>query len=349
MEGGNLMVPSIRCLLVLSLAAMCPATGWTAEETQPANAAAKSTKGSGYRIYPLSKLSDDEGFCQWVADTIPQVVQPKSWMSLGGKGTVSYHAPTKTLVLSNTPDVHAQVDAFLKDVKKALSQDKGKTAPVGNQPSNVAQAQYTVPNVIQTGAAVPSSYLIPAPVKQPKHLFHFVIRYEGDGAPEAGSQEKEKAQAAADALVQAQNAVAKVIETGDTSPLTSIAMSAKSKQLFHCIVRYEGEGIIDSNVVKLFKAYAAANEDKGPASEPANTPSVLTPSVLPPAVDSPKTGPENPSKPPSAAPATPAPPSSPERLDVLPTRITPVSTSSGLPRLETIPAPTVDPVARQSP
>jgi hypothetical protein len=251
-------------------------SGWSQSPRQSASSAqegraqksneGKSNEGNKYQIYDLSNLGDDAEFCTWVATTIPAVIQPESWISMGGTGNISYFPPTKVLVVYHTPAVHAQVDAFVHNMKKTLPPAKGSAATQnGATTPNMIQAQYAVPKVIQTGEASPNnSYVIPAPAKQPKHLFHFIIRYEGDGATETTDPVKGKAEDTANSsLEQAQVALAKALQTGDPSPLSAFVKPglAKSKQLFHCIIRYEGEGIVDSNVVELFKSYLGADPD----------------------------------------------------------------------------------------
>src|SRR5262249_8849920 len=96
------------------------------------------------------------------------------------------------------------------------------------------------------------SYPIPAPFTQPKHLFHVIIRYEGDGLPDpnmlaaalaaAGQGEEEKPRKAAKSkAAQASNA-------------------ARAKDTFQVIIRYEGDGIIDDNVAKVLTDYFAAEK-----------------------------------------------------------------------------------------
>jgi hypothetical protein len=147
------------------------------------------------RVYPLSELGDDPSLGKWIAETIPDVIQPGSWNPtepMGSRRRISYHAPSKILVVYHTTAVHAKVDAFLNDLKKALPRDHAETtAGARKMPTmdrRVTQAQYTVPASVNPAApATPQAlgYPVAAPLKQPKHLFHFIIRYEGEGLIDA--------------------------------------------------------------------------------------------------------------------------------------------------------------------
>ena len=83
-------------------------------------------------VYPLAGLGHDPSLPQWVAETIPSVVDPGSWGDAGG--TITFHAASKVLVVRHTPAVHAKVKAFLADLKSAAHEEKGtvqlRTPPV---------------------------------------------------------------------------------------------------------------------------------------------------------------------------------------------------------------------------
>ncbi len=295
------------------VAATCPPALLAQDKPQAATAsgsASKPAEPSNYRIYGLKGISNDAEFCSWVAETIPMAVQPETWRWAGGSGNLSYNAATKTLVVYHTSDVHTQVEAYLKSMKRtAIEEPAALPAAVKGQQAGVVRAQFTTPQTMQASETAPgNSYLIPTPARQPKHLFHFVLRFEGDGAPDVSGPQPGKDDAGADAVVaQAQDAINKAIQDADIGPLRGLPGLAKAKNLFHCIIRYEGEGIIDSNVVELFKAYAAAENDgqqkapldmavpPPPASEPKSDgqgtqkketgPRPVAPNITPPPVD----------------------------------------------------------------
>jgi hypothetical protein len=183
------MVRSRICrLIVVSLVLALPSTGWSEDyRVKPATKPA-DVKDATYKVYALGDLGDDANFGKWIAETIPQVIQPETWKD-GGPGVISYYAPSKILVISHTAAVHAEVDGFLKNMQKAIPQEKHGTAAKVVKPAataGVVQAKYAVPNVLQTSDAVPlNPYPVPQQAQQPKHLFHFIIRYEGEGLIDA--------------------------------------------------------------------------------------------------------------------------------------------------------------------
>jgi hypothetical protein len=144
------------------------------------------------KIYPLNDLGDDPNLCKWIADTITRVIQPGTWSKEGptegkDKCYITYYAPAKIMVVYHTPAVQARVEAFLKDVKKSVSQDPEKgTADnkSGRNAMTVVPAKYEevvpahpVDHVVQQRPGYP----VPSRAQAPKHLFHFIIRYEGQG------------------------------------------------------------------------------------------------------------------------------------------------------------------------
>ena len=93
------------------------------------------------------------------------------------------------------------------------------------------------------------SYPIPAPPAQPKHLFHLIIRYEGDGLPDQ------------DLLAAA---LAAAGQGGDEKPKKAAqSKTVQAKDTFQVIIRYEGDGIIDDNVANVLKDYFAAEKAAG--------------------------------------------------------------------------------------
>jgi hypothetical protein len=107
------------------------------------------------KAYPLGELGNDPKMCQWVVAVIPQMVRPDSWS--GGVKQLTYYAPAKVLVINQAPAVHVEIAAFLDDLKK--------TPAIVQAPAEPA-----------TGAA-------------PRHLFHFIIRCEGENRIDANVAE----------------------------------------------------------------------------------------------------------------------------------------------------------------
>lgn len=134
-----------------------------------------TSKSKVTKVYSLSDLGDDPNLCKWIAETIPQMVQPGSWCMTEGQKSLCYYAPGKMMVICHTPAVHAQVEDFLQGIRKSNVQRMKTDA-------QVRPAQF-VPERMPPVGPVHSSQAYPVPdaMKAPKHLFHFIIRYEGEG------------------------------------------------------------------------------------------------------------------------------------------------------------------------
>ena len=101
------------------------------------------------------------------------------------------------------------------------------------------------------------SYPIPAPLAQPKHLFHVVIRYEGDGMPDQSM------------FATALAAAGQNQDDGSKKAGKSKVAKAKVPDMFQFIIRYEGDGIVDDNVAKLLKDYFASVQNEKATCVPA--------------------------------------------------------------------------------
>lgn len=153
----------------------------TASSTYPSST---ETSVRSYKVYSLDELGGDPSFGEWIVQTIPEVIATGTWT---GSGVIRYYAPKNILVVSHTAAVQAEVDKFLKDVKKSLPEAKqANKAPHASSTygSTVVPAAFNVPSVSKSSTPVAEaslSYPVPAQAKTPKHLFHFIIRYEGEG------------------------------------------------------------------------------------------------------------------------------------------------------------------------
>jgi hypothetical protein len=251
MEGEYLM-SRLRFPLLASTAVVAVLTIQAARCGAQANPQSAPIPGVICTVYPLGELAEDASLAKWIAETIPEVIQPGSWNdgSRSGEGVgarvLKHHAAARVLVVYHTPAVQAQVDAFLKDLKKSLPQQKGSvmmpTAQRGVVPAQFSAA--SAAKIVEPApAAKTTTYLVPAPQQQPKHLFHLILRYEGEGISDSS-------------MVSALKSL-----TGDAgesaSPEQATPEPGKTSQqaAFNFILRYEGEGIIDSNVVEVIKAY----------------------------------------------------------------------------------------------
>jgi hypothetical protein len=77
-----------------------------------------------WSIHSLSELGQDAEHGKWLAETITQVVQPQSWNVVNGqKPTITFHPQGKALIVYNTPEVQAEVTAFLTNLKQTTKAD----------------------------------------------------------------------------------------------------------------------------------------------------------------------------------------------------------------------------------
>src|SRR5205085_7343963 len=82
----------------------------------------------------------------------------------------------------------AEVATLLKDLKNALPAKPAKSVTASGTGAAgdplLVPAQFTTPRATPAPKPAPpdaAPYPVPAPASAPKHLFHFIIRYEGDG------------------------------------------------------------------------------------------------------------------------------------------------------------------------
>jgi hypothetical protein len=172
----------LRFLAVAVLALAFTGNSTQTARTQSGNS--YTTSASGYSandrscvIYSLTDMGFDADLGKWIAETIPQMIEPATWQTQGGSGALSYYAPKNVLIVNQSAAIQSKVEGFLKDLKASMPKASA-TYISGLKPvrSKVVPADYREPEPLP-----PSSYPVPAAVKPPKHLFHFIIRYEGEG------------------------------------------------------------------------------------------------------------------------------------------------------------------------
>jgi hypothetical protein len=179
-------------LLALTLAGNPTQTGRSAGQTDLSvssaqTATTKTSAASDHTrvLYSLTSMGYDADLGKWIAQTIPEMIEPNSWQEKGGSGVLRYYGPKNLLIIKQSAAVQAKVDSFLKELKSSLPK-ASRTNSAASKPSSrghVVPAEYREPTLVRTSGSVPepSSYPVPAPAKPPKHLFHFLIRYEGEG------------------------------------------------------------------------------------------------------------------------------------------------------------------------
>jgi hypothetical protein len=174
---------AIVLALVLSQTGMAQSRSDSRSGSSFASSSADSSDRS-YKIYSLAELGSDPGFGEWIAQTIPEVIATGTWK---GRGVIRYYAPKNILVVCHTPAVQAKVDEFLKDVRKSLPDAKRANAAapkIHGLDREVVPAAYRAPALLKTSSPATDptlAYPVPAQAKTPKHLFHFIVRYEGEG------------------------------------------------------------------------------------------------------------------------------------------------------------------------
>lgn len=172
-------------LVALAFACSSIRMGRTQQEVYGAGLHATDSKPAAddsRAIYSLTEMGYDADLGKWIAETIPEMIEPRSWG--GDKGTIRYYAPKNVLIVRQTQAIQKQVADFLKELKTSMP--KGSAASSAGKKAHhagVVAADYREPGLLRASvqANEPSSYPVPAAVKPPKHLFHFIIRYEGDG------------------------------------------------------------------------------------------------------------------------------------------------------------------------
>jgi hypothetical protein len=208
-------------------------------------------------VYALKDLGDDPGLGEWLAKTIPQVIQPGTW-NREDAGTprgsdkgqkLCYYPEGKILVVYHQAAVQAEVKAFLDNIQKALPPAKDGAAAKRVSPSEISAmtvpASWATPRTMRPLEPVPapqaSSYPVPAPLSQPKHLFHLILRAEGLG--DLGTTEVVKELTGATGGGEGDNEHVKSAGAAVLPLNPSITF----------ILRYEGEGVIDNTVADVLK------------------------------------------------------------------------------------------------
>ena len=180
-------------LLSLAIGASLPQFGPASEPDKAVpNGAANGTAATGAddnaavtSVYPLWKMGYDLELSKWIAETIPEVVEPSTWQSVGGCGVARYNSANGILVVRHSKEVHAKVENFLKDVKQSMPAVTAGAMTTGQRTPGdcVIPAAHQTPSPLRTSSTsqdeCPS--LPPTAKKSPKHLLHMTIHYEGEG------------------------------------------------------------------------------------------------------------------------------------------------------------------------
>jgi hypothetical protein len=156
-----------------------------------------TTNDDSCTIYSLKEMGHDAEFCKWIAETIPQVIEPGTWSrpeTTERKRVVRYYAPRQILIVYHTPAVQARVEGFLKELKKSSTEGFSTVRGTAAKNPEVFHADFQERAPANHVPDQGSTYPVPPPAKQPKHLFHFIIRYEGAGIIDSNVADVIKAQ-----------------------------------------------------------------------------------------------------------------------------------------------------------
>ncbi len=71
------------------------------------------------RLYPIADLQRSVRYRE-LTETIATCVEPSTWQDAGGPGGIKYFEPCQCLLISNTPEIHEQVEELLQRLRHAL-------------------------------------------------------------------------------------------------------------------------------------------------------------------------------------------------------------------------------------
>ncbi len=172
-------------LLALALAGNSTQTGRTQSATYyPSATPTKPTADDrSCTIYSLNDMGYDADLGKWIAESIPEMIEPSSWQSQGGSGALRYYAPKNILIVKQSRAIQSKVDGFLKELRTSLPKASATNSSKRPIRAGVVPVEHREPALLRTSNPVSDAqpYPVPTAVKAPKHLFHFIIRYEGDG------------------------------------------------------------------------------------------------------------------------------------------------------------------------
>jgi hypothetical protein len=186
-----------------------------------------------------------EAFLKQVKTTI-RPESKKASENVRNKTTTNEETAQLIKQLNDEQDLRKSIQEQEANLRKQLATRENALRAAGQ--TGVVPAKFTVPATAKPESTAAASYPIPAPLQQPKHLFHFVIRFEGSGMETAVTDLAKKL-------------------AGDTTDASKDESSkAALNQLLHFIIRYEGDGIIDANVVEFMKVFQKMQAQDKPSS-----------------------------------------------------------------------------------
>lgn len=128
------------------------------------------------KVYALNDV--DPALASWVAQTIPEMIEPGSWTTAGGRASLNFYPPKKLLVVRHTNAAHARIGEFLKEISRASAPATFATTP--REPA-LLRTHHLMP-AMKTDVVESK----PQPPRRtdgnPRHLFHIIVDgFEGEG------------------------------------------------------------------------------------------------------------------------------------------------------------------------
>jgi RNA polymerase sigma factor (sigma-70 family) len=78
------------------------------------------------KVYPVADLTPkrDNGNAEALVRIIAKTVEPATWADLGGRGTIDYYAEGRSLVVSQTSDIHDQIQTLLDGLRTVMKDQR---------------------------------------------------------------------------------------------------------------------------------------------------------------------------------------------------------------------------------
>jgi hypothetical protein len=314
----NQRMAQVRSHVALLLALAALTQGSAHAEGRKAKPSAAQTCA----VYSLAAAGDAD-YCKWVADTIPQVIDPETWSDKAAKGgtpVITYNAARRVLVVRHTAAVQAKVAAFIKDAEKAgkaggeeASSERGAVgggalgaaigalaagprragagvligagagakagasagaSEEGKKRQEAAAARgMSIDEVIRMTESRTDDTLIINQIRTSGSVFVLssddIVRLQTAGVSPRVITEMQATAARRPAVYKAEKRKA-APGMGQASDYPVPPPGKQPRHLIHFIIRYEGDGFIDANVVKFARALAeqAAKSAQGGGGVP---------------------------------------------------------------------------------
>ena len=85
------------------------------------------------------RIFEDNSESQQLIDHLTRTIEPSSWLSAGGGGTIDYDSEQRILVVNATPEVHEQIPLALAQLEQGLDRDVVVEVQTWRIPAALAQ------------------------------------------------------------------------------------------------------------------------------------------------------------------------------------------------------------------